>query len=64
MAIVFYFLFLFRRYIDRINNSDMNIFLDLIMSSMSPCTIEKDVVDAMKKFRRSSNKASMAILCK
>jgi len=31
---------------------------------MSPCTIEKDVVDAMKKFRRASNKTTMAILCK
>ena len=35
-----------------------------IMASMSPCTIEKEVVDAMKKFRRLSNKATMAILCK
>jgi len=32
-------------------------------TSMSPCTIEKDVIDAMKKFRRQSNKATMAILC-
>jgi hypothetical protein len=32
--------------------------------SMSPCTIEKDVLDAMKKFRRLSNKATMAMLCK
>lgn len=32
--------------------------------SMSPCTIEKDVVDAMKKFRRASNKATLAMLCK
>ncbi len=32
--------------------------------SMSPCTIEKDVLDAMKKFRRVSNKATMAILRK
>lgn len=31
---------------------------------MSPCTIEQDVVDAMKKFRRLSNKSKMAILCK
>jgi len=29
---------------------------------MSPCTIEKDVIDAMKKFRRVSNKSTMAIL--
>jgi hypothetical protein len=35
-----------------------------IMASMSPCTIEKDVLDAMKKFRRLSNKSTMAMLCK
>ncbi|UJR31259.1 hypothetical protein I4U23_018759 [Adineta vaga] len=32
------------------------------MASMSPCTIEKDVLDAMKKFRRSSNKSTMAMI--
>ncbi|CAF1067389.1 unnamed protein product [Adineta ricciae] len=32
------------------------------MTSMSPCTIEKDVVDAMKKFRRLSNKSTMAMI--
>ncbi|CAF2614908.1 unnamed protein product [Rotaria sp. Silwood2] len=32
------------------------------MASMSPCTIEKDVLDAMKKFRRLSNKSTMAML--
>ncbi|CAF1286694.1 unnamed protein product [Rotaria socialis] len=32
------------------------------MASMSPCTIEQDVLDAMKKFRRLSNKSTMAIL--
>ena len=34
------------------------------MASMSPCTIEKDVLDEMKKFRRQSNKSTMAMLCK
>lgn len=33
------------------------------MASMSPCTIEADVIDAMKKFRRASNKSTMAIIC-
>jgi hypothetical protein len=34
------------------------------MASMSPCTIEKDVVDEMKKFRRLSNKSTLAMFCK
>lgn len=56
------YLFIFR--LNLINKQTNKVFQTIDMTaSMSPCTIEKDVIDAMKKFRRLSNKATMAILC-